>query len=225
MRTASFCLLFIAAALPGAATTVQATIYNTWTSYVLGTTTFVDLEGLPVGTGYSTSAGVTQNGYQFTGPDGSGWSLGVQTFGNKTGLYSASDGAGEIEVTLPGSGQSAIYFDANTESNNTVTNGGLTLTLSDGEAFNIGSGQFGLSISHPITWYTLTSSSGQAAFLQWAYFGTSNLTPDGTGGTGGTGGSEPGQAPEAATLALVGGGALVLFGAKRKFGNFNRFAF
>ncbi len=206
MRWAGLCVVCVAAALPVSATTQQTTVYSSWTQMITGSPTFEDVETLPTGN-YSTSAGVTDGSYLFTGPDGSGWSLGEQTFGNQGGLYGASDGIGGIEVTLPGSGQSAIYFDANTEANNGLTNGALTLTLSDGESFSIASGQFGLSISHPITSYELTTASGQAAFLQWAYFGNSNLPQDAGGGA---------PATEAATMALVGGGMLVLFGSKRK---------
>lgn len=210
-RYALLCLPLIAIALPTEATTIQATTYTSWSAQVTGTPTFVDLETLATGN-YSTASGITQGSYTFIGPDGSGWSLGVQTFGNKTGMYGASDGVGGIDVILPGTGQSAIYFYGNTEANNTLTNGSLTLTLSDGETFSISSGQFGLNISHAITWYALSTTSGQAAFLQWAYFGNSSLPQDGGTGGGGT----PGQAPEAATIALVGGGILVLFGSKRK---------
>jgi hypothetical protein len=209
-RYALLCVSLVAIAQSVDATTLQYTTYSSWSAQVTGTPTFVDVETLPSGS-YSTAGGVTDASYIFTGPDGAGWSLGVQTFGSKSGLYGPNDGMGGIQVTMPGSGQSAIYFYANTESNNTLTNGSLTLTLSDGEIFSIFSGQFGLSISHPITSYNVTTSAGQAAFLQWAYFGNSSLPQDG-GGTG----SNPGQAPEAATIALVGGGILVLFGSKRK---------
>jgi hypothetical protein len=207
MRYASVCLLFVAAGLPGTATTIQSTTFAGWTANVVGTPTFVDLETLSTGN-YSTSAGITDGGYTFTGPDGSNWSLGVQTFGSKTGLFGASDGTGAVEATLPGAGQSAVFFYANTVKNNALTNGPLTLSLSDGETFLISSGQFGLSISHPITSFSLTTSSGQAPFLQWAYFANSSLPQDGGGGGA--------QTPEAVTLALVGGGMLVLFGSKRK---------
>ena len=211
VRHALLCLPLAAIALPMQATTIQATTYSAWASQVTGTPTFVDLETLSSGD-YSSASGITQGSYTFTGPDGAGWSLGVQTFGNKTGIYGASDGVGGIDVTLPGSGQSAIYFYANTEANNQLTNASLTLTLSDGESFIIAGGQFGVNISHPITWYALSTTSGQAAFLEWAYFGNSSLPQDGGTGGGGT----PGQAPEAATIALVGGGILILFGSKRK---------
>lgn len=210
MRYALLCLPLVAIALPLQATTIQATTYASWSAQLTGTPAFVDLETLASGD-YGTAGGVMQGSYRFNGPDGSGWSLGVQTFGNKTGIYGASDGVGRIEAILPGTGQSAIYFYANTEANNTITNGSLTLTLSDGESLSISSGQFGLNISHPITWYALSATSGQAAFLQWAYFGNSSLPQDGGTGGGGT----PGQAPEAATIALVGGGILILFGSKR----------
>src|SRR5579863_919402 len=172
LRSACLCLLLLSPAVPGLATTIQSTTYQSWMSEVTGTPTFEDVETLPTGN-YSTVAGVSDGSYVFTGPDGLGWNLHEQTFGNTTGLYGANDGTGGIQVTLPGSGQSAIYFDANTETSNSLNNGALTLTLSDGETFHVSSGQFGLSISHDITWYELTTTSGQAPFLQWAYFGNS----------------------------------------------------
>jgi hypothetical protein len=212
IRYVPFCLMLTVAAAPAFATTISSTTYANWISNVSGTPTFEDVETLPLGN-YNTSAGVSDGGYIFTGPDGSAWSLGVQTYGNKTGIYGASDGTGGIQVNLPGSGQSAIYFYANTVSSNMLSNGSLTLSLSDGETFNINSGQFGLSISHPITSFELTTTSGQAAFLQWAYFGNSSLPQD-----GGTGGPDGGDTPtsEAATIALVSGGMLVVFGLKRR---------
>lgn len=209
MRSAPLCLLLLAPALPGLATTVQTTSYQSWTAQVTGTPAFEDVETLPTGN-YSTTAGVSDGPYVFTGPDGSNWFLKETTFGSTTGLYSANDGTGGIEVTLPGSGQSAIYFKANTESNNLLNNDNLTLTLSDGETFNIGSGQFGVSLSHDITSFELNTSSGEAPFLQWAYFGNSALPQDTETGDGA-------ESIEAATYLLVGGGLLVVLGAKRRF--------
>ena len=213
IRHALFCLPLAGIALPMHATTIQATSYLTWTGSVTGTATFVDLETLANGT-YNTPNGLTDGSYKFTGPDSTGWLLGVQTFGNQTGIFGASDGAGSIEVTLPGSGQSAIYFDVNTIANNVLTNRSLTLTLSDGESFAISSGQFGVSISHPITWYAVSTTTAQAAFLEWAYFGNSSLPQDGGSGDGGA----ASQVPEAAPFALVAGGILILLGSKRKLG-------
>jgi hypothetical protein len=209
MRYASLCLV-VFGALPVLATTITTTSFATWESaaYITGSPTFVDAETLPPGH-YNTAAGVTEGSYIFTGPDGSNWSLGVNTFGgNTTGLFGGSDGVGAVEATLPGSGQAAVFFYTNTIKNNALSNGTLTLTLSDGETFLISSGQFGLSVSHPITSFSLATSSGQAPFLEWAYFANSSLPQDGGGGTA--------QTPEAVTLALVGGGMLVLFGSKRK---------
>jgi hypothetical protein len=214
MRCAvALCCTVAFTACSAIATTNTATSYSTWNTpaYITGNPTLLDLDSLNAGTSYNTAAGLNDAGYIFTGPDGSTWSLQAQSFGNATGLVGGSDANAEIEVYLPGSGSNAFLFNANIANGGSLAGGSLTLTLSDGEKFNISSGQFGVSISHDVTWFTLAASSGQAApFLQYLYFGNSSLTQDGSGAP---------QSSEAATLALVGGGLLITFGVKRKFTN------
>ena len=207
VRWAGLCVVCAAAALPAMGTTEQTTAYASWTPMLTGSPSAQVIENLD-GT-HDTSAGISSDGYTFIGPDGSGWSLTGEMLGGIDGLLGPSDGTGYMDVVLPGSGQSAIYINVNTYNNDSLNNGPVTLTLSDGETFNNVTGQFGLSISHPITWYTVQTTSGQAAFLEWAYFGNSNLPQDSGSGAGA-------PASEAATMALVGGGMLVLFGSKRK---------
>jgi hypothetical protein len=161
----------------------------------------VDLTTLQAGINYSNAAGYTSNGFNFTGPDGASYSLSSQTEGGYTGLLGASDGTGVIEVAMPNSGNSAVLFDASC-----ITCGTLSLTLSDGETFTVSDGQFGLSISHPITWFKLGDSSGTRPFLEYVYFGTSSLPQD----------SQTTGANEAATPVLLGGGLALLAGAVRK---------
>jgi hypothetical protein len=186
------------------ATTITTTSFSTWSSsgYTTGSSTLVDLSTQPSGT-YNTSAGLTVNGYIFTGPDGGSWQLSAQSapvFGsNKVGLLGGNGGS--INTAIPGAGNSAIFIDAGGSST-----GSLTLVLSDGESFTGVNGTFGVSISHPITSFLLTATSGSQPFLGYVYFGTS---------------SEPQDAQptiEGATLILISGGLLVIFGFRRKLG-------
>lgn len=192
---------FLAGTFQAEATTITTTSYSTWntSTYITGPTTLVDLTSLQAGINYSNALGYTSNGFNFTGPDGASYILTSQTEGSVTGLLGASDGIGMINVTMPGSGNNAVLVDAVC-----ITCSGLTLTLSDGEIFSISNGQFGLSISHPITWFKLNTSSGTRPFVEYAYFGTSSLTQDAP------------QTKEAATLLLIGGGLLALVGIGRR---------
>jgi hypothetical protein len=192
---------FLAGAFQAAATTITTTSYSTWNSstYITGSTSVVDLTTLQAGLNYSNAMGYTSQGFNFTGPDGASYILTSQTEGSVTGLLGASDGTGAIDVTMPGSGNSAFLFDAQC-----ITCSGLTLTLSDGETFTISNNQFGVSISHPITWFKLNTNSGTRPFLEYVYFGTSALPQDAP------------QTKEAATLVLIGGGLLTLAGIGRR---------
>jgi hypothetical protein len=189
--------------LQAPATTITTTSYNTWNSsaYITGSTTLVDLTTLQAGLNYSNAMGYTNSGFNFTGPDASSYYLKSQTVNNYTGLIGASDGVGYIKVSMPGVGNSAVFFDAIC-----VTCGSVSLTLSDGETFTVSNGQFGFSISHDITWLKLSDTSGTQPFLEYAYFGNSSLAQD----------ADPPAASEAATPVLVGGGLMVLVGAGRK---------
>jgi hypothetical protein len=194
---------FLAGAFQAAATTITATSYSSWntSTYITGSTTVVDLTTLQAGLNYSNAMGYTSNGFNFTGPDGASYVLttAYEANPNSNGLLGASDGTGVIDVTMPGSGNSAFLFNAQC-----ITCSGLTLTLSDGETFSISNGQFGASISHNITWFKLNTTSGTRPFLEYVYFGTSALPQDAP------------QAKEAATFVLIGGGLLTLAGAGRR---------
>jgi len=187
-----------------AATTITTTSYNTWdtSAYITGSTTVVDLTTLQAGINYSNALGYTSNGFNFTGPDGSSYMLSSQTEGNMTGLLGPSDGVGSIEVTMPGTGDSALFFDANC-----ISCGTVSLMLSDNETFSLSNGKFGLSISHPITWFKVSTTSGYRPFLEYVYFGTSSLPQDTT---------DVSPANEAATPVLLGGGLVILAGAVRR---------
>jgi hypothetical protein len=111
--------------------------------------------------------------------------------------------APSIALTMPSGGENALWLGLG---NTGGSGGSLTLTLSDGETFSTpSSGGFGLSLSQPITSLTLSASSGQA-FIDDFFFATSAL-PQGN----------PSSAPEAATILLVSGGALILFGTRRRW--------
>lgn len=205
----SFTLLvgLFTAVFPGAATSITTTSYSAWdtSSYIITAdgTTLVDLTTLNAGLNYSNASGYTSSSnYNFTGPDSGTqgpWYLKTQNVGSYNGLIGASDGVGVIKVTLPNAGNNAFLFDALC-----YTCGTLTLTLSDGETFTVSNGQFGISISHDVTWFDLGTSSGTQPFLEYVYFGTSSLTQDLS------------AANEAATPVLVGGGLMLILGAVRK---------
>jgi hypothetical protein len=194
---------FLVGAFQAAATTITTTSYSTWntSAYITGPTTLVDLTTLQAGINYSNASGYTSNGFNFTGPDGSSYVLSSQTEGGSTGLLGASDGTGVIDVAMPGTGDSAVLFDASC-----ISCGTLNLILSDNETFSVSNGQFGLSISHPITWFKVNTSSGQRPFMEYVYFGTSSLPQD----------TQSPVANEAATPVLLGGGLVILAGAVRK---------
>ena len=202
----AFVVVLLAESFQAAGTTITTTSYSTWSSssYTTGSQTLVDLTTLQAGMNYSNAAGYTSNGYNFTGPDGPSYVLtsAYEPNVNSNGLLGASDGVGAVKVTMPGSGNSAVFFDAQC-----ITCSGaaaLSLTLSDGETFSLADGQFGLSISHNITWFELNTLSGNRPFLEYVYFGTSSLPPD------------PPPAKEAATIVLMGGGLVVVAGLGRR---------
>ncbi len=192
------------------ATTITTTTYNSWKATLSGTPTDLNFSAVTYAS-YNTSSGITlaatgnpSIGFVFTGPDASGWWLEGTAFTGHLGLGGSTDAGAGINVATPAGGENAILLSV------TSTSGApLTLTLSDGESFSIGTGLFGLSISHPITSAFLTTAPGSQAIIDDFVFGTSSLTQDGTG--------NPPAVAEGATFMLVAGGSLILFGARRKF--------
>jgi hypothetical protein len=105
MRYALLCFLLVSVAQLGNATTLPYTTYSAWGNTVTGTLTKLDLSQITGGS-YNTASGVTDGGYIFTGPDGTNnWSLSEAN----SGLLGATDGSGGVAITLPGTGQSAIF--------------------------------------------------------------------------------------------------------------------
>jgi ABC-type glycerol-3-phosphate transport system substrate-binding protein len=163
---------------------------------------------------WNTAAGVTYGNYIFTGPDGTNlWSLTVQYFGGYQGLLGAQDGVGGINVTLPGSGKSAVFVWAVAIHNNAVALSDQLNFSYDSTQYGFSGGGFGLTSSRSLTSFVITPNvAGDGVLLEEVDVANSILPQDGGGGDPG-----PTAAPEGVTIALVGGGLLVLFGSKRKF--------
>jgi hypothetical protein len=150
--------------------------------------------------------------FTFTGPDGPSWALSGTSYQGFTSLEGGSDGNAAINVALSGSGENAILLAL-------ATTGGtpITVNLSDGSTYTLTSnGLLGLSISHPITWLTVATTSGSQAVIDDFWYGNSSLAQDPTGSGSGSGSGTP-AVSECATFLLISGGLLVLAGAHRKF--------
>ncbi|MBV9156771.1 MAG: hypothetical protein JO097_10960 [Acidobacteriaceae bacterium] len=191
------------------ATTITTTSLSTWESStytVSGSQQELNFTGVNVGTTYDTATGIVLNainhpsvGYDFTGPDNGTYNLTGVAYNRATGLAGASDGAGYINVATPSNGANSLFLSIG-------STGGtpLTLLLSDGESFSgLSPGLFGFSLSHQITWLELSTVSGSQPVFDDFYYGTSSLSPDA-------------PTSEAATFLLMGGGLLILFGARHK---------
>ncbi len=150
------------------ATIITTTDFNAWKASLTGAPTELNFTSSGIQTkSYSTSAGITLTpsgnpsiAFVFTGPDNGSYTL-VGNANNGT-LTGASDGIGSINAATPSTGETAILLGINCT---TCTSHPLTLVLSDGESFPVSSGLFGFSISHPITWAELSTTSGSAAVI------------------------------------------------------------
>lgn len=191
-------------ATPLRATTITSTSFSNWQGNTTGGTHDANFTTIQT-TSYGPAGYTTSDGFAITGPDGSGFFLQGVTFNGYQSLQSASDAAGKLLVTTPAGGETALLF---LLGSNPPTSTGYTITLSDGEVFNLAANTtfFGLSVSHPITTATLQASPGSAVILSDVSYGTSTLPLD--GGTGGT--SDPSAVPEATTALLLGSGLLVI---------------
>lgn len=198
------------------ATTITSSTFSGWQSTLSGSPTEANFSSIQYSS-YSTSQGITLGAIGnsslqsvITGPDGSGWSLTGMNYSGVVSLEGGSDSNAQIQIALPSGGENAVLVSLATLNGNS-----MTLTMSDGETFTASKGLLGFSISHPISWLTVTTVSGDRAILDDLWYGSSSLTQDGSG-TGGSGSGTSSPAPEAATLLLTAGGLFVLIGAIRR---------
>jgi hypothetical protein len=118
--------------------------------------------------------------------------------------------AHSVTVTLPATGETALLLDfANNTSNGHETATSLTFTFPDQETFSESSlGMFGIASMTPFTSVTITANtvSGSAKLLavDGLWYGPAPQSPP------------PDPTPEAATVLLTSGGALILLGSGRK---------
>ena len=191
---------------PLGATTITSTSVSGWLATVTpGSVQDVAFNPNP-NADYSSSQGYTASGFTFDGPDGAGYYLKGVYFGANS-LQAGSDSAAQLLTTTPVGGETALLF-AFTSS---PSASGYTLSLSDGQTFNIASGTtiYGVSVSHPITSATLAGTPGSSVILQAMSFGTTNMTLDAVGGGVPPGNADPGTVPEPSTMLLLGSGLLV----------------
>lgn len=200
------------------ATTITSSTFSSWKTSLSASPTEANFSPIQYTT-YSTSQGITLTPagnssvpFGITGPDGSNWALTGVNYSGYVSLESGSDSSAEMEITMPSGGENAFLL-----SLATLNGDSMTVTLSDGETFTASKGLLGLSISHPISWLTVSTATGDNVVLDDLWYGSSSLTQDGTNnGSGGSGSGSGSNAPEAATLLLTAGGAFFLFGSVRK---------
>jgi hypothetical protein len=110
-------------------------------------------------------------------------------FHNFQSLQGGTDAAASISATTPAGGDNVILLGLATTNSTPIS-----LTFSDSETFpSITAAFFGVSISHPITWLSLSTTSGSAVIIDDFYFGVSKLAQDSA-------------ASEGVTMAMCGEG-------------------
>jgi len=196
------------------ATTITSTTFPSWKTNLTGSPTEVDFSKVGFNS-YNTAGGLNLSAvgnssviFGFTGPDNGSFQLSGTSYQGLTALAGSTDSGAAINVTMPSAGENAVLLSMGSTSGTP-----LTLTLSDGESFSLSSGLFGLSISHPITSFVLTTTPGSQAVIDDLWYGNSSLTQDQGSG------NNPAPDSEGATLILIIGGSLILFGVRRKFGS------
>jgi hypothetical protein len=189
-----------------AATTITSTTFSAWKPGLIGQPTELDFSPVQTGHSYSTSTGITLKaignssiGFAFTGPDNGSYKLTGVSLNNFQSLEGGTDATASISIATPIAGDNTLFLGLATTNSTPIT-----LTLSDGETFSsITTAFFGMSISHPVTWLTLSTTSGSAVIVDDFYFGVSDQPQDSA-------------ASEGATMSMCGGGFLILFGSLRR---------
>lgn len=200
---------------PAAATTITSTTVSGWQSNITTGSTVDVFGSLQNNQTYNTSSGVSLSNsshpssvFVFTAPDNGGWNLSSKSYtysgSSYTSLYGPSDGIGNITITMPSGGENAFLLGLGTSEGST-----LTVKLSDGETFTPAAGIFALSISHDVTWLTISTTNGSQPVLFDFAYANSKLTQDQLT-------QDPAPTIEASTLLMIGGGLLILFGGQRK---------
>ena len=215
----SFCSALVLAG-SAAATSVTSVSFKSWKTTLTGAPTEADFTAVQF-TNYNTAAGLTLSaiganslGTTFTGPDNGNYSLSGTSYNGFTALAGSADSGAALNVVMPSGGQNAFLIVAGSTGATP-----LTLSLSDGESFAISSGLFGIAVSHPVSSFALTTTAGSQAVIDDFWFGNSALTQDSSGPGGSTPPGDVTPSAEGASLVLMAGGALILFGAWRKFGS------
>ena len=200
--------IFFFTALSVNAATITTTSFSTWTSSdITGSST--QLNFYPINsTSYNTAAGITLSPsgsslpFTFTGVDNGAYKMTGDGYGKA--LMGATDSGAYLNIALPSGGENALFIGVGASAGNPTT-----LLLSDGEGFSITSTNFGVALSHSVSWLRLSVAPGSQAYINDFLFGTSALPQDAVGGP---------TTPEPASLFLcLCGGALVLLGSKRRW--------
>jgi hypothetical protein len=214
----AFALISFAFFLPLAqagATTLTWSSYSAWKSNVTGSIE-LNFGQIVSGTSYNSNSGITLKPlsgpslpFLFTGPYTGGYQLTGGKYANAASLFGPSTGSGSITIGLPGAGENALLLGLGSMGSATS----ITVALSDGESFNVPATAaavefLGLSISHDVTWVTVSASSQPV--VNDFFFATSQITQDATQT------EQPAPALEGSTITMLGGGLLSLFGARRK---------
>ncbi len=217
LTVAAIASLFTAA--NASATSVTSTSYSSWKSTISGTPSEANFNVISF-TSYNTASGLTlptignsSVGTIVTGPDNGSYQMTGISYQSYKSLAGSTDSGAGLNIALPNGGVNAFLLSVGSTGSTP-----LTVALSDGETFSIGSGIWGISISHPVSSLLLTTSAGSQAVLDDFYYGNSNLTQDAAGGSGTSNASGPAPVAEAASSLMIAGGCLFLFGAWKRFG-------
>lgn len=210
--------LFAAAALlcsgPAHAATITTTNVNTWrsSSFITGSYSIVDFYPVQQ-TFYNTAAGITLSpvnsttSFQISGMDNGSYFL--QGDGSQKALFSGPDAGAFLTVAFPVSGENSFLLGTTASAAHP-----LSLTFSDGQMFSITSSAFGVSLSHSVSWITLTSTSASPIQLSDLWYAASALPQDPAAP------STPSPTPEPATLAMTcAGGLLLVISSRSKIRN------